>query len=111
MGYLGKFRILEKTTLSNQKRFIPQVKIYTLPETTGVLWWKKSREVEYWNGFMHEPDGTLMFDSNPHTEGAVFSTKEEAHEAIAKFKKDMQNKYDAQSNTSFTSETKIINVE
>lgn len=130
MGYLDTFRILEKTTLSGATKYIPQVLVFKFDKVvSGMLWWKKTEEVEVYYGFMREAGSPfpnlimdkataiITFNSNNNKivnyqiseeAGLDFDSLENAKLAINNFKACLKIREEKHKAKTFKPEIKII---
>lgn len=107
-----RFRILEKTTFLDTKKYVPQRFGYTTKTTEGMLWWKKTIETELWFGLKLETriewSHKMIVTEYSDNEGTMYSSIEEAKKAIEQYKLDAKEREDAISDSMFKSEITII---
>lgn len=107
-----KFRIIEKTTLSGKKCFVPQVGLYICMGTSGYLWWKQPFYEYAYYGLKPLPENGIMieFNSINMNKGEGFDSLNEAIEYLNKFKAILRNDSDKEKDRLFQEEIKIIDI-
>jgi hypothetical protein len=107
-----KFRIIEKTTLSGKKIFVPQVGIWEETHITGILWWKESNYAYVYYGLKPQPSSIVIdFNTKYTTRGHGFESTSEAMIFLNEFKEILLNQYEKDKDRLFQEEIKIIDVE
>ncbi len=117
MKFLDTFRVLEKTTVSGSKKYIPQVMEYKRTITKGILWWEKSYEKEQWDSFYYDSldEEKLKYIMSVYTDGIckelTFDTLEEAEKIIDEFRIVHKQRLKFYSDTIFTDDVKVIKID